>query len=128
MKKNELERTLNKIAHEFECDVVIGNEFAYYYEENLIVVDPTDKDEAFLNFARKNGLNETVSSFVISFFHELGHNETIDFVEEYDGDKNALSAEEYFNLEEEFEATAWAIDFCNNNLTLVKEIEKQLDK
>lgn len=126
MKKNELERTLNTIAHEFECDAVIGNEFAYYYEENLIVVDPFDKDEAFLNFARKNGLNETVSSFVISFFHELGHNETIDFVEEYDGDKNALSAEEYFNLEEEFEATAWAIDFCNEHLELVKEIEKNL--
>lgn len=126
MKKNELERTLNAIAHEFECDAVIGNEFAYYYEENLVVVDPFDKDEAFLNFARKNGLNETVSSFVISFFHELGHNETIDFVEEYDGDKNALSAEEYFNLEEEFEATAWAIDFCNENLELVKEIEKNL--
>lgn len=126
MKKNELERTLNTIAHEFECDAVIGNEFAYYYEENLIVVDPFDKDEAFLNFARKNGLNETVSSFVISFFHELGHNETIDFVEEYDGDKNALSAEEYFNLEEEFEATAWAIDFYNEHLELVKEIEKNL--
>ena len=122
----KLERTLNRIANEFECDVVIGNEFAYYYEENLVVVDPFDKDEAFLNFARKNGLNETVSSFVISFFHELGHNETIDFVEEYDGDKNALSAEEYFSLEEEFEATAWAIDFCNENLELVKEIEKNL--
>ena len=126
MKKNELEKTLNAIAHEFECDAVIGNEFAYYYEENLVVVDPFDKDEAFLNFARKNGLNETVSSFVISFFHELGHNETIDFVEEYDGDKNALSAEEYFSLEEEFEATAWAIDFCNEHLELVKEIEKNL--
>lgn len=122
----KLEKTLNRIAHEFECDVVIGNEFAYYYEENLVVVDPFDKDEAFLNFARKNGLNETVSSFVISFFHELGHNETIDFVEEYDGDKNALSAEEYFSLEEEFEATAWAIDFCNENLELVKEVEKNL--
>lgn len=122
----KLERTLNKIANEFECDVVIGNEFAYYYEENLVVVDPFDKDEAFLNFARKNGLNETVSSFVISFLHELGHNETIDFVEEYDGDKNALSAEEYFSLEEEFEATTWAIDFCNENLELVKEIEKNL--
>ena len=122
----ELLKVLNTIANEFECDVVIGNEFAYYYEESLIVVDPTDTDEEFLTLARENGLNEEVSSFVISFFHELGHNETIDFVEEYDGDKNALSAEEYFSLEEEFEATAWAIDFCNENLELVKEIEKNL--
>lgn len=127
MKKNELERTLNTIAHEFECDAVIGNEFAYYYEENLVVVDPFDTDERFLELARENGLNEEVSNFVISFFHELGHNETMDFIEEeYEGDKNALTMEEYFYLEEEYEATMWAIDFCNNNMDIVKEIEKNL--
>ena len=124
--KNELERILNKIAHEFECDAVIGNEFAYYYEESKIVVNPTDTDETFLALARENGLNEEVSSFVISFFHELGHNETLDYVDEYEGDKNALSMKEYFYLEEEFEATDWAIDFCNNNMDIVKEIEKNL--
>ena len=126
MKKNELEKTLNNIAHEFECDAVIGNEFAYYYAENLIVVDPFDPNEKFLALARENGLNEEVSNFVLSFFHELGHNETMDFVEEYEGDKDALTMEEYFYLEEEYEATMWAIDFCNNNMELVKEIEKNL--
>jgi hypothetical protein len=78
--KNFIE-ALNNIANEFECEVVIGNEFAYYYEESLIVVDPTDTDEEFLTLARENGLYEEVSSFVISFFHELGHNETLDFCE-----------------------------------------------
>ena len=126
MKKAELERTINTIAHEFECDAVIGNEFAYYYEENLVVVDPFDKNEEFLALARENGLNKEVSSFVISFFHELGHNETIDFVEEYEGDKNSLTMKEYFYLEEEYEATMWAIDFCNNHMDIVKEIEKNL--
>lgn len=126
MKKNELERLLNDIANEYECDVVIGNEFAYYYDESLIVVDPTDKDEEFLELARENGLNNEVSSFTISFFHELGHNETLDFCEEYEGDKNALTMKEYFYLEEELEATMWAIDFCNNNMDIVKEIEKNL--
>lgn len=123
-----LEKMLNSIAHEFECDAVIGNEFAYYYEENLVVVDPFDTNERFLELARENGLNEKVSSFVISFFHELGHNETIDSVEEYEGDKNALTMEEYFYLEEEYEATMWAIDFCNNNMELVEKIEKVLKK
>lgn len=122
----KLERTLNKIAKDFDCEVEIGNEFAYYYEESKIVVDPTDTDETFLALARENGLNEEVSSFVISFFHELGHNETLDYVDEYEGDKNALSMKEYFYLEEEFEATDWAIDFCNNNMDIVKEIEKNL--
>lgn len=126
MKKAELERTINTIAHEFECDAVIGNEFAYYYEENLVVVDPFDKDETFLALARENGLNENVSAFTISFFHEIGHNETIDFVEEYEGDKNALTMEEYFYLEEEYEATMWAIDFCNNNMDIVEKIEENL--
>ena len=123
--KNLIE-ALNNIANEFECEVVIGNEFAYYYEESKIVVNLADTDEEFLALARENGLNEEVSNFVISFFHELGHNETIDFVEEYEEDKDTLTMEEYFYLEEEYEATMWAIDFCNNNMDIVKEIEKNL--
>ena len=122
----ELLKELNKIANEYECEVIEGNEFAYYYEENLIVVDFNDKDEAFLNFARKNGLNEKVSAFTISFLHELGHNETIDFCEEYEGDKDKLNLEEYFNLEEEYEATMWAIDFCKENANKIEKIEKLL--
>lgn len=121
-------KLLNNIANEFECEVVIGDEFAYYYEENKIVVNPTDTDEEFVALARENGLNEEVSNFVISFFHELGHNETIDFCEEYDGDKDALTIEEYFYLDEEYEATMWAIDFCNSNIDIVREIEKNITK
>jgi hypothetical protein len=124
--KNLIE-VLNRIANEYDCEVVIGNEFAYYYSESKIVVNPADTDERFFELARANGLNEKVSNFVISFFHELGHNETMDFIEEeYEGDKNALSMEEYFYLEEEYEATMWAIDFCNNNMDIVEEIEKNL--
>ncbi len=123
--KNLIE-TLNNIANEYECEVVLGDEFAYYYDESKIVVNPTDTDTEFVKLARENGLNEEVSSFVISFFHELGHNETLDFVEEYDGDKNELSMEEYFYLEEEYEATMWAIDFCNENMDIVREIESCL--
>lgn len=122
-------KLLNNIASEFECEVVIGDEFAYYYEENKIVVNPTDTDEEFVALARENGLNEEVSNFVISFFHELGHNETIDFIEEeYEGDKDALTMEEYFYLDEEYEATMWAIDFCNSNMDIVREIEKNIIK
>ena len=124
MKK--LVKALNRITKEFDCKVEIGEEFAYYYFEETIVVNPSDNDERFLNFARRHGLNEKVSSFVISFFHELGHHETLDLVEECEGNKNELDFEEYFNLEEEFEATMWAIDFCNNNMDIVKEIEKNL--
>ena len=119
-------KVLNNIANEYECEVVIGNEFAYYYDENTIVVNPVDTDKTFLALAKENGLNEEVSSFVISFFHELGHNETVDFCEEYEGNKDALTMEEYFYVEEEYEATMWAIDFCNNNMDIVKKIEKNL--
>ena len=121
-------KVLNNIANEYECEVVIGNEFAYYYDENTIVVNPADTDETFLALAKENGLNEEVSSFVISFFHELGHNETVDFCEEYEGNKDALTMEEYFYVEEEYEATMWAIDFCNNNMDIVKKIEKKIYK
>lgn len=122
----DLIRTLNEIAEEFECEVVEGNEFAYYYSESLIVVDTTDNDNDFLSFARKNGLNEEVGSFVISFFHELGHNETGDDVEYYKGNKDLLTKEEYYKLEEEFEATIWAINYCNKHIELVRKIQKML--
>ena len=126
---NALVKLLNKIANEFECEVVESNEFAYYYAESKICVTDTksDFDNEFLSLARENGLNEEVSAFVISFFHELGHNETIDDVEEeYEGNKNDLTMEEYFYLEEEFLATEWAIDFCNENMDIVKKIQKNL--
>ena len=123
---NTLEKLLNNIASEFDCTVSIGNEFAYYYAQSLIVVNPSDTDIDFLNFSRKLGLNIEVSSFTISFFHELGHNETIDFVKEYKGNKNKLSLIDYFNLEEELEATLWAIDYCNNHMDIVKQIEEVL--
>ena len=122
---------LNRIANEFECEVVESNEFAYYYEENMICVtdEKSDFDEKFLELARKEGLNEEVGCFAISFFHELGHNETIDDVEEeFDGNKDEFTMEEYFYLEEEYLATEWAIDYCNENLDLVKKIQKMLDK
>lgn len=125
MKK--LVEVLNTIANEFECDVEVGNEFAYYYAESLIVVDPTDNDDTFLAFARANGLDTRVGSFVISFFHELGHNETIDDVEEeFEGDKDTLTTEEYFNLEEEWLATEWAIDYCNSHIDIVEQIQTLL--
>ena len=124
--KSALLATLNDIASEYECEVVESNEFAYYYEDNLIAVNLNDTDEAFLNFARANGLDERVSSFTISFLHELGHNETIDYCEEYEGDKDSLSLEEYFNLEEEYEATMWAIDYCEEHKDIVERIEALL--
>lgn len=125
-----LKKLLQQIAEEFECDIMESDEFAYYYAKNLVCYTLNhDKkaDELFLEFARANGLNEEVPAFVVSFFHEIGHNETIDEVEEeYKGDKNALSFEEYFILEEEWLATEWAIDFCNSHLDLVKKIVKYL--
>ena len=120
---------LNKIANEFECEVVESNEFAYYYAENKICVTSAKSaiDDEFMALARANGLNKDVDIFTISFFHELGHNETIDDVEEeFDGNKDSLTMEEYFYLEEEFLATEWAIDFCNENMDIEKKIQKML--
>lgn len=129
--KKALLKLLNKIAKEFDCSVVLGDSFNYYHFESKIevaeITEPSKMDLAFLALARKNGLNEIVDAFTISFFHELGHCETID---EFDDDcfdpefKNALTLEQYFYLDEEFAATDWAIDFCNEHLDLVRAIQK----
>lgn len=127
---SKLNELLNTIVEEFECEAVESNEFAYYYAENKIcytLESNEEVDSVFLALVRANGLDERVGAFVISFFHELGHNETIDEIEEeFEGDKDSLSLEEYFNLEEEWIATEWAIDYCNSHIDIVEQIQALL--
>lgn len=128
--------------NEFECSTEIGLDFAYYYAESKIVYSlvTTEKtDRLFMEFAKANGLKVDCGIFLFSFFHELGHNETIDFLDDKVEKKcrkiketlredNEEDCKKYFSLADEKEATMWAVDYINNNIEKIEKLAKNLQK
>ena len=131
-----MDRVLNNWLADngFECEVKCDTDFAYYYADSLItyaLVVSERMDNLFLDFANRHGLKVDCGIFLLSFFHELGHNETMDELEDdefYNGDKNKLEPEEYFNLTEEIVATEWAIDYINNHADEVERLAKDFQE
>lgn len=113
----------------FDCTVEIGTDFAYYYDQSIItyaLVVPSRMEALFMDFAKRRGLQVDCGDFLMSFFHELGHHETLDliddgqYVEAQETKKKLTDSNEdteiYFNLIDEITATDWAISYINNNL------------
>lgn len=144
MDTKNIDRVLNRFLadNDFECDVMMDTDFAYYYGCSLItysLVVSEKMDRMFLDFAKSNGLSVDCGIFLLSFFHELGHHETMDLLEDEDCEyskeiKETLNGDSeedckiYFALPDEIEATLWAIDFINSNLEMVEKLAKDLQK
>ena len=125
-----------------------GNE--YDYVQSCIYFNPHDlEDCGFLRHLREvHGFTDCdkYSLLLWTLLHEIGHHFTIDYCEEDEMETRMLCAmcskEEaeksthiqdlYFNLESEWEATEWAIEFVSTNPilceTLSKKLEETLDK
>lgn len=94
--------------------------------------------KSFRKFVFDNGLKFDCGDFILAFFHELGHSETIDLLEDdeirFSQNKkrflqnNMEDYETYMRLPDEFSATSWAIDYINNNFEKVKIFAKKLEK
>lgn len=97
-------------------------------------------DEIFMKYCKILGLEVEVSVETLSFLHELGHHNTLDFLDpdeivESEFIKENLYVQneqteeafmQYFTCPEEMEATADAVEFCNCNPVIVKMFDKQL--
>ena len=125
--------------NDFECTVEMGTDFAYWYNESVItyaLVVSERMNRLFLDFAKRQGLEVDCGIFLLSFFHELGHNKTMDLIdddeyEEAQAIKKTLGdtdedCETYFNLVDEYEATMWAIDYINNHKAEVGLLARHL--
>jgi len=143
MDTTRIDDLLNRFLadNDFECTVFADTDFAYYYASSRIsysFVVSERMDRLFLDFAKRKGLTVDCGIFLLSFFHELGHNETIDDLEDDEMDyctdvKETLTdsdadAETYFNLIDETLATEWAIDYINNNIEIVEKLAMDLQK
>jgi hypothetical protein len=127
--------------------VEVGTDFAYYYDTATItyaLVAPTRMDTLFRGLYNELGIMYNVDLFILSFFHELGHGETINDISEtlylYSQKRKAIIENhteeeatdelirEYQTLPDEIAATAWACDFINNNARAVKEFWETFQK
>lgn len=97
-------------------------------------------DKVFMKYCKTLGLEVEVSVETLSFLHELGHHNTLDFLDpdeivesEFIKENLYMQNEEieeafmqYFTCPEEMEATIDAVEFCNHNQVIVKMFDKQL--
>ena len=110
----------NDFLTPFECSANLGTDFSYFTEDSrieyaLFVSDKTG--EEFKTFAESLFPNINADIFIWSFFHELGHHETIDDFDDEDWVKYrnsiacGLSSIDYFQLPIELAATMWAGEY-----------------
>ena len=145
---SELDKIINDflLDNNFDCSAKFGSDFAYWYENSEIeysLLVSERLDNMFKEFAESIGLKINCGNFLLSFFHELGHHNTLDFLdddlyEESQLIKSNLNSEidedckKYFELYDEIEATKWAISYINNNEEKIKkfaiDIQENLSK
>ena len=110
-----------------------NNGWEYDHIEETIYIDPKDtKDCGFLRHLKKvHGYKNNYSLMVWSVLHEIGHYHTLDYceIDEFtraliglispeEAEKSEKIQDAYFNLEEEWEATEWAIEYAKNHKML----------
>lgn len=135
---------IKKVGMANWCWYLDGNRIEYTLLENRM------EDKMFLKFVKERFGFKPINNFMLSLFHELGHNATYeDFMESdvmYDfcqAEKNRIENEmqfvksekdakrleyQYFNLPDEIIATQWAVDYMQNNKEEVKAMWKRIEK
>lgn len=145
----EIDNILNTFLQPYDCKVELGLDFAYFYTTNTIMysfVVSENMNDFFLDFVHSLNPKLHCDIFLLSFCHELGHEETLDelsdeeshFCEEEKRQINidyqqAKTKEEkrkianrYFNLIDERLATEWAINYIMNNQEIITNLWNKL--
>lgn len=119
----------------FDCDVAAHEDFCYSVSKNTIYCGTVADNSVipFYRFAKSLGLSNDVSIEVIAFLHELGHSQCDKYMTSWQGLKDALGRKIlmgtaprtelsaqiryffYHRMYREKMATAWAINFIENN-------------
>lgn len=125
-----------KVREDVEFLANITEEIIYY-----AFCEDDEADKMFYQFGIDEGLALDCGSFVLSFFHELGHIMTDDLLSEKALDRcEKIKAEietmtdyrkanlKYFALDDEITATRWAIDYINDNADRVEKFAIEIEK
>lgn len=129
-----LTEILQKFVKKFGCDIEMGAEFCYHYDDSLIeysLILPTFSDKVWKEYVLKTFNYKIENIFMFSLLHEIGHHMTYDFYTEKEcntenkyiekiekelarSTSNAKDKRlnlEYFNLPMERTATQWAVRY-----------------
>ena len=141
----------NFINNEFGVSLLLSNgrpyaepdsDFFYYYESHrigysLLVSDRTQR--LFPKYCEHNlGLQHKTPIFILAFLHELGHHYTTDLfddseIDEFEEIKEDLGDTDsdflaYFDIEDEYEASKWAVDYIDTHPDKIKQLDLDLKK
>lgn len=141
MNTEKITKALQKflIDNGFDAVVECDNDFNYYNSSSTItyaLIVAKNSAKWIKEFAFSRGLKYDCGDFLLPFFHELGHHETMflleDEEEEYTNSvKKTLGSSKkdyftYFNLPDEVMATDWAINYINNNKDKLQKLAIEL--
>lgn len=125
-----------KVREDVEFFANITEEIVYY-----AFCEDDEADKMFYRFGQEEGLVMDCGSFVLSFFHEIGHIMTDDLLSERVLNKCEKAKEKieqiedyvqanklYFALDDEITATRWAIDYINDHEREVEQLIKNMKK
>lgn len=122
--------------------VGVEDSFSYDTEEERVLLGIVPEDDCgFLRHMREyhehGELADEFSLTLWSILHEIGHYHTIDYAEEdlatralcaaipkEVAEKNPSIQDLYFNMDDEFLATDWAVDFAYNHFRLCKIFDR----
>lgn len=126
----------------FDLTTRFEQDFGYYHNENVIAFGllTTEKnEECFGNFVEDLGGYYDLN-FLNSFFHELGHHETYEdindedynygqMVKDYLANKKELNKYDlytYFNLPIERAATEWGVNYINDHTPEIMKLNTKI--
>lgn len=129
-----------------EANIKYGDDFCYVFHDDTVVFahELPEHIEWYKNFCFKKGLKyRDVNDYIICLLHEVGHAQTLIFLNDlyHFVDFNVskivetesftkfgawLKCQIYFRMPCEQVATDWMIDFINNNIEEVRELESYL--
>lgn len=125
-----------RVREDVEFFANITEEIVYY-----AFCEDDEADKMFYRFGQEEGLVMDCGSFVLSFFHEIGHIMTDDLLSERVLNKCEKAKEKieqiedyvqanklYFALDDEITATRWAIDYINDHEREVEQLIENMKK
>lgn len=124
-------------------DIKYDDDFYYSIDTQTVAVSHEIPDHInwYKEFCFSKGLLYDVNDFTLCMLHEIGHDQTLFFISDFKCFIDSiisnfvqttvtssklywLRCQIYFRLPCEIAATEWAIDFINNNIEAIKELEK----
>ena len=118
-----------------EIKVVESDEFSYNVVTDTIKVT-TELSYQYLTvleYAKELGLRYNPGPWVLAFFHEVGHSETLlddsldEYWEAYFDRQDIMTISDYVRHPIESAATEWAVNYINENTEEVKQMVKDID-